>query len=106
MLSSKHRSFLRSMAHDIPDIIHVGKEGITPNLIVQLKDALRSRELVKGKVQQNSEEDVRSIAESLAVSAGAEIISIIGNKFVMYKHNHTAPVIEFPKPKVTRRIRG
>jgi len=106
MLNSKHRSFLRSMAHDLPDLIHVGKEGITPNLIVQLKDALKSRELVKGKVQQNAEEDVKSIAESLAISGGAEIISIIGNKFVLYKHNHTNPVIELPKPKAVRRIRS
>ncbi|MPW25919.1 RNA-binding protein [Alkalibaculum sp. M08DMB] len=99
MLNSKHRSFLRSMAHDIPDIIHVGKEGITPNLIVQTKDALKSREIVKGKVQQNSIEDVQSVAESLAISTSSEIICVIGNKFVLYKYNHTNPVIEFPKVK-------
>lgn len=102
-LNSKHRSILKSMAHDQPDIIHVGKEGITPNLIVQLKDALKSRELVKGKVQQNSLEDVRSIAESLAISSSSEIVCIIGNKFVLYKHNHTNPVIELPKANNKRK---
>ncbi|MFZ7121252.1 MAG: YhbY family RNA-binding protein [Eubacteriaceae bacterium] len=99
MLNSKHRSILRSMANDIPDIIHVGKEGITPNLIVQLKDALKKRELVKGKVLNNCSDDTRTVAESLADSSRAEIICIIGKKFVLYKHNHTNPVIELPKGK-------
>lgn len=99
MLNSKQRSFLRSLAHHEPDIIHIGKEGITPNIVVQTKDALKARELVKGKIQQNSLEEVQEAAESLAISTSAEIVYIIGNKFVLYKHNHTKPVIELPKTK-------
>lgn len=97
MLNSKQRSFLRSMANDAPDIIHVGKDGITPNLIVQLKDALKSRELVKGKIMQNCPEDISMIARELSVSASAEIVTTIGNKFILFKRNHTNPIIEFPK---------
>ena len=99
MLNSKQRSFLKSLAHHEPDIVHIGKEGITPNLIVQTKDALKARELVKGKVQQNSLEEVKEVAESLATSTSAEIVCVIGNKFVLYKHNHTKPIIELPKSK-------
>ncbi len=82
MLNSKQRSFLRSMAQDIPDIIHVGKEGITANVVVQLKDALKARELVKGKVQQGALEDASEVAESLAISGSAEIVGVIGSKFI------------------------
>lgn len=99
MLSSKQRSYLRGLANDIPDILHVGKDGITPNLVVQTKDALKARELIKGKVQQNCMIDVRSIAEELSDSARADVISVIGNKFILYKRNHTDPKIEFPKKK-------
>ncbi len=99
MLNSKQRSYLRSLAHHEPDIIYIGKEGITPNIVVQTKDALKARELIKGKVQQNSLEEVREAAESLAISSSAEIVCVIGNKFVLYKHNHTKPVIELPKSK-------
>src|SRR5699024_7374081 len=99
MLNSKQRSFLKGMAQSLPDIVHVGKDGITPNLVVQVKDALKARELIKGKVQQNSAEDPREVAESLAVSASAEIVSVIGSKFILYKRNHTNPIIELPKTK-------
>ena len=87
------------MAQKEPDIIHIGKDGITPNIVVQTKDALKARELIKGKVQQNSLEEAREVAESLANSARADIVCVIGNKFVLYKHNHTSPVIELPKSK-------
>ena len=99
MLNSKQRSFLRSLAHHEPDIIYIGKEGITPNIVVQTKDALKARELVKGKVQQNSLEEVEEVAKSLATSTSAEIVCVIGNKFVLYKYNHTKPIIELPKSK-------
>ncbi|MFZ7130816.1 MAG: YhbY family RNA-binding protein [Eubacteriales bacterium] len=99
MLSSRQRDFLRKLANDIPDIIHVGKDGITPNLIVQLKDALKSRELVKGKVMQNCPEDIKTIAQDLSISSSSDIVSIIGSKFILYKHNHTNPMITLPKKK-------
>lgn len=99
MLNSRQRNFLRGMANDLPDILHIGKEGITPNIIVQLKDALKSREIVKGKVMQNSLEDVKTVAKELSISTSSEVVCTIGSKFVLYKHNHTDPVIEMPKKK-------
>ncbi|HAE61086.1 MAG TPA: ribosome assembly RNA-binding protein YhbY [Eubacteriaceae bacterium] len=97
MLTSKQRSYLKSLAVSEPDILHVGKDGLTPNLIVQAKDALKSRELIKGKVQQNCMEELKDVVEQLANSTDAEIVLTIGNKFVLYKRNHTDPKIELPK---------
>ncbi|MBF7097217.1 ribosome assembly RNA-binding protein YhbY [Alkalibacter mobilis] len=99
MLTSKQRSFLRSLAVNEPDILHVGKEGVTANLVVQAKDALKSRELIKGKVQQNCLEEVRDIAEQLSRSTDSDVVQTIGNKFVLYKRNHMEPKIELPKTK-------
>ena len=42
-LSSKQRAYLRSLANDQPPIVHIGKEGIGPNLIKQTWDALEAR---------------------------------------------------------------
>lgn len=97
MLTSKQRSFLRSLATHEPDILHVGKEGITGNLVVQAKDALKSRELIKGKVQQNCMEEATTVAEDLARSTDSMVVQVIGSKFVLYKRNHTDPKIELPK---------
>ena len=62
MLTSKQRSHLRKLAMDIPDIIFVGKDGVTEQVIVQTRDAIIARELIKGKVQNNSMEEVDDVA--------------------------------------------
>ena len=54
MLTSKQRAYLRSLAMSEDTIIIIGKGGITENVVTQVRDALKARELVKGKVLENS----------------------------------------------------
>ncbi|MDD6847459.1 MAG: YhbY family RNA-binding protein, partial [Oscillospiraceae bacterium] len=49
MLTSKQRAYLRGIANSIDTIIHVGKGGISDEIIKQADDALISREIIKGK---------------------------------------------------------
>ena len=53
-LTSKQRAQLRGMAMSLDTIIQVGKGGVTENVIESVSAALRARELVKGKVLENS----------------------------------------------------
>ena len=53
-LTSKQRAQLRSLATNLDTIVHVGKDGIGENLIKQVNDALEARELIKGRVLENS----------------------------------------------------
>ena len=88
-LNSKQRAQLRGLANDIDTIIHVGKDGIGDNLIKQVNDALAARELIKGRVLENSMLTAREAAEQLAVSARCEVVQVIGTKFVLYRESHT-----------------
>ncbi len=96
MLNSKQRSYLRSMAQGMSDTIYVGKEGVDRNVIVQLNKELTANELVKGKVLNNSDEDVRQVAERLSDACSAEVVQIIGKKFVLYKKNKEKQRIILP----------
>lgn len=87
MLTSKQRAQLRALANGMDTIIHVGKGGITPTLVKQADDALIARELIKGKVQENSELTSREAGESLADQCGAETVQVIGSKFVLFREN-------------------
>lgn len=87
MLTSKQRAKLRGMANSYDAILHVGKDGISDNLIAQLDDALRARELIKGSVLNNSSYTVREAATELAEKANADIVSVVGSKFVLYREN-------------------
>lgn len=99
MLTSKQRAYLRSLAATADTIVIIGKGGITENVITQVRDALKARELVKGKVLENSLLSAREVCEALAQECRAEQIQSIGSKFVLYKRNETEPKIELPKSK-------
>lgn len=87
MLTSKQRAQLRSMASTEDTIVHIGKGGITENVVNQVKDALKARELIKGKVLDNSLLSAREACQSLAELCNAEPVQFIGSKFVLYKEN-------------------
>ena len=45
-MTTKQRAALRAMANTMQPILHIGKEGIGPNLCKQAWDALEARELI------------------------------------------------------------
>lgn len=87
MLTSKQRAQLRSMANTIETIVQVGKSGITETLIAQVDDALRARELIKGRVLENSLLSPREACSALCEEVGAEPVQVIGTRFVLYREN-------------------
>ena len=87
-LTSKQRAQLRGMASALDTILHVGKDGIGDNLVRQANDALEARELIKGRVLENSMYTAREAAEELAVATRSEVVQVIGSKFVLYRYQH------------------
>ncbi len=87
MLTSKQRSYLRSLANTMEPIFQVGKGGIGENLIKQFNDALQARELVKATVLRNSEAGARELGDEIAEIVGADVVQVIGNRFVLYKES-------------------
>ena len=87
MLTSKQRAHLRSLAAGADTIVQIGKGGITDNVTAQVKSALLARELVKGRVLENSMLTAREACDALSEACGAEQVQVIGSKFVLYKRN-------------------
>ena len=98
-ITSKQRAQLRGLAAGEDTIIQVGKGGVTENLIASVSAALKARELVKGKVLENSMLTAREACDALAEACGAEQVQVIGTKFVLYKRNPKEPKIELVKDK-------
>ena len=99
MLTSKQRSYLRGLAAGEDTIIHIGKGGITENIIKQASDALLARELIKGKVLENSMLTAREACDALCEACNADGVQCIGTKFVLYKRNDKEPKIVLVKDK-------
>ena len=100
-LTSKQRAQLRGMAANLDTIVHVGKDGIGEHLVKQVNDALEARELIKGRVLENSMYTAREAAEELKVAARCEVVQVIGSKFVLfrYQHNKDKRKIELEKDR-------
>ncbi len=97
MLTSKQRAYLRGLAAKEDTILQIGKDGITENTAAAMSDALRARELVKGRVLENSMLTAREACEVLSERCRAEQVQVIGSRFVLYKRNETNPRIELPR---------
>ena len=97
MLTSKQRAYLRGLAAKEDTILQIGKDGITENTAAALSDALQARELVKGRVLENSMLTAREACDTLSERCRAEQVQVIGSKFVLYKRNETNPKIELPE---------
>ncbi len=96
MLTGKQRSYLRGAANSLQPIFQIGKGGINENVIKQFNEALEARELVKATVLKNAEDDAEVICAKIAEETDAEIVQIIGNKFVLYKESEKSKNIVLP----------
>lgn len=97
MLTGKQRSYLKKLSNKIKPIFQIGKSGMTENVIAQFNDGLEARELVKTAVMKNSMYTAREACEFIAEATRSEIVSIIGNRFVLYRESKKKKVISIPK---------
>lgn len=94
MLTGKQRAALRSIAASYDTIFQIGKGGITETLCSEIGEALRKRELIKLRVLDNSGYTAREAADEIAESVGADVVQVIGSRFVIFKRNPKDPVID------------
>ena len=85
MLTSKQRSEFRAQANTLETTLMVGKDGVTDALIAEADNQLTARELVKGKVLENAMLTPREVCDAICEETGAEGVSVIGTKFVIYR---------------------
>ena len=97
MMTSKQRSYLRSLAHNIDPTVYIGKAGVTENVIKEIDQCLEARELVKIKLQEGAELDAKTVANELAPGLRAEFVQAIGRKFTLYRESEENKQIELPR---------
>jgi RNA-binding protein len=111
-LSTKQRVFLRGLGQPLKPQLHVGHGGFGPGSKSALEDAFRTRELVKVRILNTSEETPKELAAMVAQEAGAELVGVVGKTFVLYRPNpNLKEQIELPtagagEPGSTRGSRG
>lgn len=97
MITSKQRSYLRSLAHNIDPTVYIGKAGVTDNVIKEIDQCLEARELVKIKLQEGADLDAKTAANDLALELRAEFVQAIGRKFTLYRESKENKKIDLPR---------
>ena len=93
-MTSKQRSYLKSLAVNLDTIFQIGKGGISEELCLQISNALEARELIKARVLDNSGYTAKEAAEVLAEAVGCDVVSCVGSRFVLYKESTKKKRIE------------
>ena len=96
MLTSKQKSYLKSLGHSLESIVQIGKGGVTASVVASARDALAARELIKVRVLPNSLLEPKDGIQELADQANAELVQVIGRNGLLYKRNSEKPRIELP----------
>lgn len=67
--------------------IWLGKEGVSAALLSQIENQLKTRELVKVKIQRSALQDIRTsdLAEKVAGLTSSTLVEIIGHTFTLYR---------------------
>ena len=94
MLNSRQRAQLRGMANDFETILQVGKMGISENTEKQVDDALEARELIKMSVLETCPISSRQAADELANKVNADVVQVIGRKFILYRESKNNKTIK------------
>lgn len=96
-LTGKQRSFLRSMGMKMVPIVNIGKEGVSPTVVISAKEAITKRELIKVRVLQNCPELPEDAITTLAERLNANLVQVIGHNGLLFRRNYEKPKIELPK---------
>lgn len=97
MITSKQRSFLKKMGHELEPTVFLGKSGLTENIKQELENGFEARELVKVKLQEGCSLAPKDIANELAKELNAEFVQAIGRKFILYRESKEKKEIVLPK---------
>lgn len=93
MLKSSQRAKLRAMANGIDPVVIIGKDGLGVNFVQTVDEALEARELIKVKLLETAPVTVREAADYAAERTGADVVQVIGTRFVLYRRRKKEPKI-------------
>ena len=97
-LTSKQRAHLRSLAHHLKPVVHVGTEGVTPALLRSVEEAFNTRELLKVKLQEAAPQKARDTGDAIAAELdGVHVAQTIGRTLALYRRHPDKPEIRLPR---------
>lgn len=98
---------LQSRSRKMDPTIWIGKEGASEALMKQVENQLKSRELVKVKIQKSalSETGMTDFAEKVVASTGSTLVEVLGHTFTVYKRRELQKVAKTDEVPFKKRFK-
>jgi RNA-binding protein YhbY len=92
----------RHVRHELKEegpTIWVGKDGLTPQLMVQVESQIQRTKMVKIRILKSalSTESAKVIATRTAEQVGAALVEVRGHVFIIYRRRKKLPDAAPPK---------
>lgn len=95
-LTGAQRRTLRGLGHHLRALVQIGKDGVTPGLIMATADVLEDHELIKISVNSEAPLNRKEAPQLLATAVGAHVAQVIGRTALLYRRRFDEPDIELP----------
>lgn len=82
-MDKKRKAQLKGAAQRIEATVHVGKDGVTDEVVAEVVKQLKRKRLVKVRLLPSVEQDRREVAERLASGASAVLVEVRGRTAVL-----------------------
>ena len=96
-LTSKQRSHLKRLAHELKPVVQIGKGGVNDSTVAAVRDALTTRELMKVKVLDIAPDRALETGDALVKSLeDTYLVQVIGRTLILYRPDPEQPEIRLP----------
>jgi RNA-binding protein len=97
-LSVAQRLELKGRAHDLKPTVMIGSAGLTPSVLNEIAQTLKSHELIKIRVMSDDREARTAMMLEICTTLNAGAVQQIGKMLVVYQPQET-PLLTLPKRK-------
>ena len=83
-LNGNQKNNLKAKAHHLHPQIQIGRNGVTPEQVTQIKTALNDHELIKIKFNAHKNQK-ETLSQEITEKTESTQIDLIGNTLIIYK---------------------
>ena len=84
-LTSKERAHLKSRAHALEPVVHLGGSGVTDAVVAEVDRALSAHELIKVKIGTDDRDQRVALGDDLCARTGAAAVHRVGKVLILWR---------------------
>jgi RNA-binding protein len=96
-ITTKMKRHVRHELKEEKPTIWVGKEGLTPQVLIEVEKQLERTKMVKIRIQPSAilgDITAKAIAEKSALQTNAALVEVRGHVFILYRRRRKTPDVK------------